>query len=218
MSNKNSTSQLLSLNVASSTVFRDDCVNLDKSIYIKLARLYPLIKYFLGNRYQEQIIKYRDALKKGILLEHDCRKSLPFSPNSVHHVLCSHFLEHVYPDEAITILKDFHKVLKTAGTLHLILPDMKILVDKYLADPDDNSCDEFVANTLLTRKKRPSIKYRLLELFGHYGLQHYWMYDIDSMKKRIIEVGFRFIENESIPTKEFRKDDGISFHLYAIKG
>lgn len=205
------------LNVASSTMFLDDFINLDKSVYIKLARAYPIIKYFIKNKYKAQILRYRNALQEGILIEHDCRQSLPFSQNSVDHILCSHFLEHVYPDEAMTILKDFHKVLNAGGTLHLILPDMKIFVDNYLNNTCAEACDTLIEGTLLTRPKRPSLKYRILELFGHYGLQHYWMYDKKSMNKRLIDAGFHLIENESIPSKEFRKDDNISFHLFAKK-
>jgi predicted SAM-dependent methyltransferase len=214
---KNPAKQFSFLNVASSTLFLDDFINLDKSIYIKLARLYPLIKYFVGNKYKDQIFKYKNALQEGILIEHDCRKPLPFPNFAVDHILCSHFLEHVYPDEALTILKDFNRVLKNDGTIHLILPDMKILIDNYLNNTSAVACDSLIENTLLTKPKRPSFRYRILELFGHFGLQHYWMYDLKSMNKRIIDTGFHLIEGESIPTREFRKDDKISFHLFAKK-
>lgn len=205
------------LNVASSTQFLENFINLDSSIYIKLARYYPLTRILVGKKYKDIVLKYQDALKKNLLKEHDCRKKLDFKENSVDHILCSHFLEHVYPDECDKILLEFFRVLKINGTIHLILPDMGILINQYLNSNDENACYELIKNTLLTKEKRPSFKYRLLEFVGRYGLQHYWMYDKNSMILRLKNIGFKIIEDTSIPSIDFRKNDMISFHLIAIK-
>lgn len=205
------------LNVASSIYFVDGFINLDKSIFIKLAKYYPIIKYIIPQKYLETILKYREGLNKGLLVEQDCRKKLKFPDNSIDHILCSHFLEHVYPDEAEKILSDFKRVLKPGGTLHLILPDLKYLVDKYTETNSPEAADDFIRNTILTKDKRPSFKYRILEFIGSYGLQHYWMYDKNSMSIRLNTCGFKITEDLKVPSADFRKNDLISFHLFAEK-
>lgn len=203
------------LNIASSTQLLDDFINLDSSIYIKLAKYYPVTKLFLAPKYKDSVLIYRDALKKKILNEHDCRKNLLFKNQSVDHILCSHFLEHVYPDECSKILKDFLRVLKVEGTLHLILPDMNILIQNYITGKAPDACDKLITETILTKEKRPSLKYRLLEITGKYGLQHYWMYDKESMAFKLKNIGFEILENHDTPSSNFRKNDGISFHIIA---
>lgn len=205
------------LNIASSTQFLENFTNLDSSIYIKLAKYYPLTKFFINKKYKDSVLKYREALKKRILIEHDCRKKLTFPDETVDHILCSHFLEHIYPDECKKILSDFYRVLKVNGTLHLILPDMRILINKYLTAMEHNACDELIRQTLLTKEKRPSLKYRLLEFVGRYGLQHYWMYDKNSMSLKLENCGFKISDVKNVPSADFRKNDMISFHLLAKK-
>ncbi len=204
------------LNIASSVYFIEGFINLDKSIFIKLAKIYPVVKPFLKKDHLEMVEKYRTALQRGILMEHDCRKKLKFENESVDHILCSHFLEHVYPDEALVILKDFRRALKPGGTLHLILPDLKKLVNDY-QNNNFSDADDFVRNTLLTKEKRPTLKYRILELLGSFGLQHYWMYDKNSMSNKLVEAGFTITEFENNPSESVRKNDGISFHIFAKK-
>ena len=205
------------LNVASSIYFIDNFINLDKSIFIKIAKFYPVIKFLLSKSQLEVVRQYRDALKKEILLEHDCKKKLKFQDNTIDHILCSHFLEHVYPDEAIQILLDFKRVLKPEGTLHLILPDLRYLVDNYIGTNNPEAADYFVRNTILTKDNRPSLKYRILEFIGSYGLQHYWMYDQNSMTLRLENCGFKIIDGSNVPSSDYRKNDLISFHLIAKK-
>lgn len=205
------------LNVASSTNFLENFINLDSSIYIKLAKVYPITRFIIGKKYKDSVLKYRNALKGNILLEHDCRKKLDFDNATVDHILCSHFLEHVYPNECKAILTDFHRVLKPNATLHLILPDMKILINNYLNSNELNACDQLIRQTLLTKEERPSLGYRFLEFTGRYGLQHYWMYDKNSMAIMLKNIGFKITLNDEHPSAGFRKNDMISFHLIAIK-
>lgn len=47
------------------------------------------------------------AKQKTVMLKHDCRKKLPVPVISVDHILCSHFLEHVFPEEMELILSVF---------------------------------------------------------------------------------------------------------------
>jgi predicted SAM-dependent methyltransferase len=97
--------------------------------------------------------------------QHDFRRRLPFCDNSVYHILCSHFLEHVIRDECSEILLDFNRVLKRGGKLHVIVPDIVIQVQKYLSRRiagEKGAADAFIKEILLTTESRGSLKYRVL--------------------------------------------------------
>lgn len=211
--------QLIYLNVASSTHVLDEFVNLDNHVFIKVAKYYPLLKEFVPGKYHPLLEAYRDAMKNTLLIKHDCRKRLPFPSCSVDHILCSHFLEHVFPVEMEKIVGDFHRVLKVGASLHVIVPDLNLLVTQYLHNRKaglSNAADQFVIDSLLSRERRGTLKYRFLEFIGGYGLQHYWMYDHASMAEKLEKIGFRVMEVNDSPSKNFRLNDG-SVHLLVCK-
>lgn len=211
--------QLICLNVASSIHVLDDFVNLDNHLFVRLAIIYPVLKKVIPTKYRPLIEAYVEAKKKNILIKHDCRKKLPFPAESVDHILCSHFLEHVFPAEAEEIVADFYRVLKKGATLHIVVPDLHLLVRKYLDNRAKNiadAADIFVNDTLLSRENRGSLKYRFLEFVGGYGLQHYWMYDHSSMVLRLEKAGFEVLVENNSPSKKFRENDG-SLHVQVCK-
>lgn len=207
------------LNVASSIYVLDNFINLDNHIFIRLTKYYKFFKKLLPKKYHSLLTSYYEARNKAVLEKHDCRKALRYKNNSVDHILCSHFLEHVFPEDANLILKDFYRVLKSGGTLHMIVPDLKEQIDKYYSDKSkgkENAADIFVLESLLSRPTKGTLKYRLMEFNGSFGLQHRWMYDNESMKKLISDHGFEIIELEKMPSEFFRKNDG-SVHVACIK-
>lgn len=198
------------LNVASSVYVLDEFINLDSSIFLRFANILNAIKFVIPDKYHEWIEKYGNLKKKGIFIIHDCRKPLPFPDESVDHILCSHFLEHVFPQEAENILKDFNRVLKKEGTLHVIVPSILWIVEKYLDKKKNkvfDAADWLLKETILSRETRGSLKYRILEFLGMFGLQHHWMYDRDSLKLRIEKSGFKILEKNDSPSKDFRSGE-----------
>lgn len=207
------------LNVASSIYVVEDFVNLDNHALLALAPIYPFVKWAIPTRYRVIIEAYRDAGDKARVIRHNCCKRLPLPDNSVDHILCSHFLEHVYPVEADSILKDFLRVLKPGATLHVIVPDLKGQALKYLRDEEAGraeAADEFIAETLLSRENTGTIRYRLLEFIGGFGLQHRWMYDHRSMTGRLLRAGFAILDGSDTPSRSYRLGDG-SVHIVASK-
>ncbi|MCX7113649.1 MAG: methyltransferase domain-containing protein [Proteobacteria bacterium] len=171
--------------------------------------------------YKNLLQIYINAIKAGgKLIKHDCRKRLPIDDNTVDHILCSHFLEHVFPDEADCILYDFWRVLKNNGTLHIIVPDIYHQAKNYIASYGNNGseADNFIKSTLLTRESRGSLKYRIMELIGSFGLQHRWMYDKYSMSLKLQKIGF--VVHDSMiyhPTYDYYIDDEASVHIVVKK-
>ncbi|MEL7153547.1 MAG: class I SAM-dependent methyltransferase [Pseudomonadota bacterium] len=206
------------LNVASSSYPIEEFANLDNHIFLTMLA-YPFLLPLVPKRNQNLLQKYREATQKAKMHRHDCRKPLPLPDGSVDHILCSHFLEHVFPDETTKILTDFQRVLKKGATAHIIVPDIAVQIDKYKAEQgkDPQAADNFLTGSLLSKKDRGSLKYRIMEFGGGFGLQHRWMYDQASMEAKIADIGFEIVPENETPSAEWRKDDGISVHVVARK-
>ena len=207
------------LNVASSTHVLRDFINLDNHIFLYLVKVYPVIKAIAPIKYRRVIEEYINAGNSAILLKHDCRRRLPFPDQSVDHLLCSHFLEHVFLSEARTIVGDFFRVLKTGGTAHIVVPDLNSLVTKYITQNRDGvagAANEFLTESLLVRNNPGTLKYRLLEFHGGFGLQHRYMYDYPSLRLLLEQTGFKLIDINETPSKNYRQDDG-SVHVVVYK-
>lgn len=206
------------LNVASSTCVEREFVNLDNHVLMSLSRLPPLLDAAFPARYRALLGTYRRIRKETHLVRHDCRKALPLPASSADHILCSHFLEHVHPDEALSILQDFARVLKADGTLHIIVPDLHAQVAGYMRDRAEgiaSAADDFIRKTLLSTPTRGSTTFRILEATGQFGLTHRWMYDEGSMRQLVERAGFRVDTNIRTPSDHVRAKDGISVHVKA---
>jgi len=206
------------LNVASSHYPLSEFVNLDNHVMM-LALDYPLLGRLVPRRNRDLLEAYRAARTKACFIRHDCRKPLPVADGAVDHILCSHFLEHIYPDEAIRTLQDFVRALRPDGTLHLVVPDLAQLARAYLEAVDrgdPSAADDFVRESLLSLTTRGSLRLRVLEMVGSFGLQHRWMYDAASLRTRMIDLGLQLIPVPGLPSEDVRRGDG-SVHVAARK-
>jgi predicted SAM-dependent methyltransferase len=201
------------VNVASSIYTLPGFVNLDNDVRLRLLPVYPILKPVIPARHHEWIEAFGEAQSKGHTIKvHDCRKPLPFPPASVDHVLCSHFLEHLHPAEAEAALHDFHAKLKPGGTIDIIVPDLSQAVDYYLAgraNGDNTAGDRLMDMTGMSRRSRASVTFQILEFMGGFGLQHRWMYDADSLTRRIVQAGFTVLPENTTPSRTFRKSDSL---------
>jgi len=207
------------LNVASSIYVLPDFINLDNHVFLKYKWAMPFVSWMLKPGHRKLANDYKEAAQKAIILQHDCRKKLRYAENSIDHILCSHFLEHVYLDETKNILADFYRVLKPGGTVHIIVPDIQVFIKAYsdhsLAGQVD-AADQFVEGTILSKRSRGTLRYRIMEFQGGFGLQHRWMYDEHSMTQHVKEAGFSVDNSLVVPSESFRQHDD-SVHVKAIK-
>jgi len=206
------------LNVASSHDVLPEYVNLDNGVFFRLDSLRPLVDRVLSPPHRETLRLYSEARRRSKVVMHDCRRPLPFAEGTVDHILCSHFLEHVYPDEATVILRDFLKALVPGGTLHVIVPSVRKVVDDYLAKNPATAADGLMHDTFLSSPSRPSLRFRVLEMLGFEGLKHRWMYDQASISERVASSGFELTRLEDVPSSGYRQEDGaVSAHVAARK-
>lgn len=220
MSNLNRQCDQVYLNVASSTCMLEGFINLDNHVLLPMLRMPRVMRVLLSPGHRTMLDNYERLIHKHVFIRHDCRKPLPFGDSTVDHILCSHFLEHVFSNEADEMISDFRRILKPGGTVHIILPDILEMARRYIESAcatNPLAADEFVKESLLSRPGRGSLKFRLLELLGGYGLEHKWMYDKYSITQRVARLGLVLMDINETPSKSFRYNDG-SVHIVARKG
>ena len=212
------------INIASSTYVLEDYINLEYHLFFKYLWFFKRIKFLLSKGHRDYIEAFIQAKKSTKMYVHDCRKKINLPKDSVDHILCSHFLEHIHQDELKINLKNYYKILKTNGTLHIIVPDIKVLIEQYIKNSNDKksknkAADIFIERTILTRKSKGSLRFRILDFLG-YGLNHKWMYDYFSMENQVINAGFKIVHKNEIPSSNYRKEDKeiyTSIHIFAKK-
>ena len=207
MTNGGMTPSQLNINVGSGRYPMKGFVNLDNSIFLRTLPIYPVLKPCLRSGHREIFEEYRAAVTDNTYRVHNCIKTLPYGTGSVDHILCSHFLEHVFQEQAQVILLDFRRVLRPGtGTVHLIVPDIRARAERYLHSQDPRAADEFIDSTILSSPRRPSLRYRLMEINGSFGLQHRWMYDKGSLSKLVEEAGFTILDHNDTPSRSWRSE------------
>jgi ubiquinone/menaquinone biosynthesis C-methylase UbiE len=204
------------VNVASGVYVQEGFINLDYHMILQLLPVYPFLKPFLSDKKRKSFEQYLEARRKSSLHNHDCRRPLPFPDGSIDHILCSHFLEHVYPKEAVKIIRDFHRVLKPRGTLHAIVPDLRAEVNRYIKDVSSkDAANDFMDSLIISGRTPPSFSIRWREFLGNFGHLHRWMYDETSFRDLIESCGFQILSQNESPSKNFRIEDEDQVNLFA---
>jgi predicted SAM-dependent methyltransferase len=198
---------VLNINVASGHYVLKDFINIDNSIFLRMLPIYPIIKPFISKARRGLFQKFHDATKDGLLVRHNCLKRLPFDQDTVDHILCSHFIEHVYRNEAIAILRGFYEILKPSGTLHIIVPDLRKMATKYVAGEASLNADQFMDWIGVTKTARPRALVQYMELTGGFGLFHRWMYDENSLAELLKSTGFTILPVNSTVSADWRVDN-----------
>ncbi len=207
------------VNVASSHYCLASFINYDNHVFLRFIK-FPLFFYiFFPKKYHQLFKKFLDANNNFILKKWNCKKPLPHSDNTIKHILCSNFLEHVYESEAVAIVNDFYKKLQPGGTLHILVPDLAYYVNAYLTQKNIKGEEQLAADhlnfqTIMTTKNPPSFRFRLMELIGSFGLKHLRMYDEASANAIFESAGFeRIALSESCPSYGYLANSPDNVHL-----
>jgi SAM-dependent methyltransferase len=143
--------------------------NLDNSPTITLSRI-PLLKRLLRTpAWPKDVRRY------------DVRRGLPFAANSVRYIYSSHTFEHFTYNEALQIAKNCKEVLEPGGVLRIVVPDLRLIVREYLADPSPLASKTFVSRLSLNHSWQD---------FLHPGSNHSQMFDAQSLVQLLREAGF----------------------------
>lgn len=108
----------------------------------------------------------------------DVIKGLPFKPGSVDRIYSSHMIEHLTFGDAVKVLRHCHLALRIGGILRIAVPDLRIIVNDYLAG---ESAERFI-DRLLLRSTASDIL--------HKGANHQTMYDAAYLAVLFRQAGF----------------------------
>jgi len=211
------------VNLGCGPIGKEDWINVDWGI-LAILHKFTII---------EKILTKLNLFPKGYnipwpknLKLHNCRKKLPFASNSIDCIYTSHFLEHFKKFEAEKVISDCFRVLKNEGSIRIIVPDLEIMVKKYLENDIKyfkklKSLSNFnkqaeesgwaglsLADALVENfypdfyKDKPSGISKFMSIFVR---PHQWLYDYQSLKCLLGKTGFRNIQKKSF--KEGKSPD-----------
>lgn len=162
-------------------------VNYDNSLSVMLGRLPGLAVLLarIGLVAGSQLNFARVASAAGIRYA-NVTSRIPEDDSSVDLIYSCHMLEHLTRHDALSFLKECRRVLKPQGALRIVVPDLRILIENYLAGGD---ADHFVASLYIVPTEPEGFLSRVkCALVG--GRLHLWMYDAESLRELMRTAGF----------------------------
>ena len=151
---------------------------------------------------------------------------LPFDDNSVDNFYSSMTLEHVYPDKLPFLLKEIYRCLKKKGRIRVVVPDIKIALQKYVKNDME----------WLSKKSRPyrpkifpttKLGYLMAWFYSpdnHSRNGHNMVFDWETLEYCFRQAGFKKIYPMKCQTQskvfkglDITKYGGISLYLEARK-
>lgn len=147
------------------------------------------------------------------IVTHDLRKGIPYPDDSVSAVYHSHVLEHIDREHADGFMREIHRVLRPGGIQRVVVPDLEILVRRYVAaldsGPDAGSAhDEQIAGIIEQSVRReaqesamkPPLRRKAENLLlgdaRKRGETHQWMYDRVNLAELLHRNGFEGVERK----------------------
>jgi predicted SAM-dependent methyltransferase len=205
--------QPLMVNVGCGPIGHDDWINVD----------YGLLAFIHRFSFLEKIAIKLGVLPKSYQLKwpknlriHNSRKGLNFLvSDSVDFIFTSHFLEHIKRYEVMHFLRSAKRCLKSGGVLRVVLPDINLVVKKYLENPTshekiDEINDHFFG-TIVQSTEKPSFIERIKFLFMR---GHQWMYTPEYFIDMVVMAGFDKdkIEIQQYKTGKVPNIDVLDYH------
>lgn len=144
----------------------------------------------------------------------DATQPFPIPDASCEYIYNEHFIEHLTIPQALSFLKECHRLLKQDGVLRIATPSLETTVIKYLNDWRDQDW--------LTWDGSEYIKTRaemLNTMFREWG--HQWLYDDEELCRRLQEAGFSNLkkveiwksEYAELENRETRKDSTLIYEI-----
>ena len=179
------------INIGCGSTPSEGWLNFDNTPAIKLANSplkYRTAKLFgMLNKDHIENIEWN---KKNKIKYADATKHIPLSSNSVEAIYTSHMFEHLSNEGAKSFLYEAKRILKNDGVLRIAIPDLKISVERYIANED---ADEFMNSLLVEAPPIKSLKQKVFLFMNGYR-HHQWMYDGKSLSNLFREVGLKNIK------------------------
>ena len=152
-------------------------LNFDASPTLRLQSL-PLVGRFAGGPRFPPNVHYGDIVR-----------GLPVTQRSCRAVYCSHVLEHLSLHDFRAALLNTRRLLTAGGIFRVVVPDLKVAAQRYLADGSEAAAIRFMEETYLGIAARPrNVNGLLRSWLGNN--QHLWMWDFPSLRRELETAGF----------------------------
>ena len=160
----------------------DDWLNFDASPTLRFERL-PI----LGRLYHKNPRPFPTEVIYG-----DIVRGLPVPAESCRGIFASHVLEHLSLEDFQTAIKNTYALLRSGGLFRVVVPDLRALAQQYVQSQDPLAAGKFMRASGLGRERTSkSMLDLLVTCFGRSA--HLWMWDFQSLRSELEDVGFRNI-------------------------
>ena len=121
------------------------------------------------------------------IVGHDLRYPLPYHDQVFEGAFCEHTMEHLYPNQANTLMKEIYRILKPGAIFRCTVPDLKKYVDFYTGKAVDPAFQQFESGC--------EAIWSLSQNWGHLSIWDYPM-----LSRKLTEAGF-----SSVSEKKFHE-------------
>lgn len=119
--------------------------------------------------------------KRGFRARKSGVTKLPYTKESFDGIFCGHVIEHLYPEDALSMVYEFDRILKPGGTIVMKTP---LMYDRFFNDlthirpyPPECLMDYLMPNaqvsTQRTANRKQGARYRIHDLFYRYDFLYY---------------------------------------------
>ena len=179
------------LNIGCGTAPTEGWLNYDNSPALRLGRFPPLLRVAgaLGLVDGGSLGFAAFARARGIRYA-DAVLRIPHPDGSVDAIYSSHMIEHLDRSEARRFLGECQRVLRPGGRLRLVVPDLRVTVDDYVAK---GNADIFLDQLQLALDKPHGMRGHLRNILVG-SRNHHWLYDGRSLQRLVRDNGFEQVE------------------------
>jgi SAM-dependent methyltransferase len=181
-------------------------VNLDRSPNVLLDRVRPVKRLLRSLRVlsPEHMTSWSPSI-----VRHDLTRGVPFADGAADAVYSSHMLEHVYLNQARTLLAECRRVLRPGGVLRLALPDYGAAAEQLVSGEALGSIDaamEYHRRLRAHPFDPPSLRGRLIGVVG--ADVHRWYPTRTLVRGLLADAGF-----DTVVSCEFMRGHLPDLHL-----
>lgn len=167
------------LNLGCGAAVADGWINVDYAVGARLRRI-PVVGALVGR------LGILNTDWDPRIVVHDLRKPLPWTDASVDAIYSSHTLEHLDREEGRRLIAECHRVLKPAGLLRIVVPDLKGYVAEYTTGR--LAATEMLEALHVLGARRLGFRKELFSILS--GSIHRCMYDAPTLTVLLLDTGF----------------------------
>lgn len=173
-------SQLLKLNLGCGHHILPGWINVDYALGARFAK-FPFF-YWINHK-----LKFFEFQWDRHIFIHDLRMPFPWEDHSIDIIYSSHTLEHFSKEDGMFFLKECYRVLKTGGTVRIVVPDLNILITRYIRG--ELRADNFI-DGLVIRDDSPNDGYVKRTFAPLFRFPHKCLYDMEMLLEKMKYIGF----------------------------